>query len=205
MILKNNTRKEQAKITKEKIFETAVKLITKYGYDNVSVSSICKEAGVAKGTFYVHYNSKEDIIRESYYSDMTNYITNQFNIIKSNNPAFSLKQYIIEFLSLEFKFTEHAGYELTCLAFATNFSSCIPGPCRHFEKRTFTYLLKSLITEAADKKLLKSGLSAEDAFTYLETAVRGMMATWCFSNGDFNIVTYGQKYITDLVNNFFSD
>ena len=51
------TRKEKATKTKRKIFETAVRLIKENGYNNVTISEICKSAGVAKGSFYVHYNS----------------------------------------------------------------------------------------------------------------------------------------------------
>ena len=68
------TRKEKAAETKRKIFETAVRLIKEIGYNNVTISEICKAAGVAKGSFYVHYNSKEDIVRASYYTDMSEYI-----------------------------------------------------------------------------------------------------------------------------------
>ena len=63
----------------EKIFKTAVSLITEKGYDNVSVNEICTTAGVAKGTFYVHYKSKEDIVRESYYLDMGEFVLCRFN------------------------------------------------------------------------------------------------------------------------------
>lgn len=202
MIIINISRKEQGKLTKEKIFDTAIKLIREQGYDNISVSQICKEAGVAKGTFYVHYKSKEDIVRESYYSDMGNYVLDNFKKFNENNEDASLKEYIIEFLTLEFKFTEYAGYELTCLAFVTNFSSCIPGPCMHFEKRTFTDQLKKMINDASKQKLLKDNLTETAVFTYLETAVRGMMATWCFSNGDFDIIEEGKKYVARLADTF---
>ena len=64
------TRKEKAASTKRKIFETAVRLIKENGYNNVTISEICRAAGVAKGSFYVHYNSKEDSVQVSYYKDM---------------------------------------------------------------------------------------------------------------------------------------
>ena len=57
------TRKDRAADTKNKIFETAVTLIKSKGYNNVTVSEICQAAGLAKGSFYVHYDSKEDIVR----------------------------------------------------------------------------------------------------------------------------------------------
>lgn len=196
------SRKEQSKLTKEKIFASAVNLISKYGYNNISVDQICKEAGVAKGTFYVHYKSKEDIVRESYYSDMSEYIIMHYDNIKKEFENLTIKQYIIKFLCLEFKFTQYAGYELTCLAFATNFSSCIPGPCQHLKKREFTKILKELLLKAYENKLIKNSFSVDEVFMYLETGVRGMMATWCFSNGDFNIEEVGTKFVVELVDNF---
>ena len=80
-------RKKQAEQTKKKIFETAVSLIKEKGYNNITISEICKTAGVAKGSFYVHYKSKEDIVRESYYADMGEYIQQRYNIFVEANTA----------------------------------------------------------------------------------------------------------------------
>ena len=72
------SRKEKAAETKRKIFETAIRLIKEKGYDNITISEISKASGVAKGSFYVHYKSKEDIVRESYYADMGQYIQDHY-------------------------------------------------------------------------------------------------------------------------------
>ena len=80
-------RKKQAEQTKKKIFETAVSLIKEKGYNNITISEICKTAGVAKGSFYVHYKSKEDIVRESYYADMGEYIQQRYNIFVETNTT----------------------------------------------------------------------------------------------------------------------
>ncbi|MCP4523869.1 MAG: TetR/AcrR family transcriptional regulator [Candidatus Gracilibacteria bacterium] len=41
------------------LYEVAVKLFGKYGPKRVSIDMIVKEAGVAKGTFYLYYKNKE--------------------------------------------------------------------------------------------------------------------------------------------------
>lgn len=194
------SRKEQAQITKQNLFETAIQLINKNGYDNTTISQICKKSGVSKGTFYVHYESKEDIVRESYYSDMGNYVEKSYEKYLTNNPSASLKERITIFLTLEFEFTNYIGYELTCLSYITNLSSCIPGPCKHLERRVFSTQLKELLEEVVKKKLLVDYLSVEEAFLYLETSVRGVMASWCFANAEFNIEEVGKKYVMQLVN-----
>lgn len=47
--------------TKRKIFETSMKLFAQKGYDATSVEDITEAVGVAKGTLYYHFSSKEEI------------------------------------------------------------------------------------------------------------------------------------------------
>ena len=55
----NETRLAKSNENKNKIIEVALKLINEKGFDNVSVSEITKEAGVSKGAFYIHFESKD--------------------------------------------------------------------------------------------------------------------------------------------------
>lgn len=47
--------------TKRKIFETSMKLFAEKGYDATSIEEITAHVGVAKGTLYYHFTSKEEI------------------------------------------------------------------------------------------------------------------------------------------------
>ena len=47
--------------TKRKIFETSMKLFAEKGYENTSIEEITATVGVAKGTLYYHFASKEEI------------------------------------------------------------------------------------------------------------------------------------------------
>ena len=47
--------------TKRKIFEASMKLFAEKGYDATSVEEITATVGVAKGTLYYHFSSKEEI------------------------------------------------------------------------------------------------------------------------------------------------
>ena len=188
-------RKEQAILTKKKLFKTAVKLIKEKGFDNISVSDICKEAQVAKGTFYVHYKAKEDIIKESYYLDMNNYIAEKYYSHIEKNPELSLIEKIQFFLFLELEFTNYVGLELTSLAFGINLNQCSKGHSDHFSRRKFTSILKELINEGVQNKIFSSSMTEDEIFLYLETMIRGLMASWCFSNNNFNIETVGKIFI----------
>ncbi len=47
--------------TKRKIFETSMNLFATKGYDATSIEEITSVVGVAKGTLYYHFSSKEEI------------------------------------------------------------------------------------------------------------------------------------------------
>lgn len=51
--------------TREKLLETALTLIWQSNYSIVGVNEICKQAGVTKGAFYHHFESKASLFCEA--------------------------------------------------------------------------------------------------------------------------------------------
>lgn len=47
--------------TRDKLLETAIRLIWQSNYSSVGVNEICKQAGVTKGAFYHHFETKADL------------------------------------------------------------------------------------------------------------------------------------------------
>ena len=58
------TRKEKADETRARVFASAVDLFRKDGFHGTTIDKIAARAGVAKGTFFVHFRSKEAVIAE---------------------------------------------------------------------------------------------------------------------------------------------
>lgn len=55
-------RVERNAWTKQRIFEAATKIVGKYGYAEASVARITEEAGVAQGTFYNHFENRQELL-----------------------------------------------------------------------------------------------------------------------------------------------
>ncbi len=55
----------RAKNTRERLLDTAIDLIWKSNYTRVGVNEICKAAGVTKGGFYHHFETKADLFYEA--------------------------------------------------------------------------------------------------------------------------------------------
>ena len=48
--------------TRHALFQAAEKVISRHGINHASISEITREAGVAQGTFYIHFKSKGDLV-----------------------------------------------------------------------------------------------------------------------------------------------
>src|SRR5437763_11941378 len=55
-------RVERNAWTKQKIFDAATKIVGKYGYAEASLARITEEAGVAQGTFYNHFQNRQELL-----------------------------------------------------------------------------------------------------------------------------------------------
>ncbi|MCP2680248.1 TetR/AcrR family transcriptional regulator [Maricaulaceae bacterium NA33B04] len=63
-------RERKKEALRETLYKTALRLFRESSFETVPVSAICEEAGVAKGTFFNHFPTKDHILLE-WYSRMT--------------------------------------------------------------------------------------------------------------------------------------
>ncbi len=71
-------REKKTLEVKKNIIDAAGRLIEKYDFRYLTVKNVCEEAGVAYGSFYHHFGSKENVIYE--------YCRSLFTKMKEANP-----------------------------------------------------------------------------------------------------------------------
>lgn len=75
---------KRAKNTKQKIFDSATKLFSQFGYENVSMVNICKMVGVTEAALYRHYDCKA-AIREAIFSECEQKIAAYLSLLDKEN------------------------------------------------------------------------------------------------------------------------
>ena len=71
-LVQKATKRLSKQIAKNRdILDAAYELFLERGFDSVSIKDIAERAGIAKGTFYLYYSSKEDL-RESLITQKSN-------------------------------------------------------------------------------------------------------------------------------------
>ncbi len=137
--------------TKRKIFETAMRLFAEKGYEATSVEEITATVGVAKGTLYYHFSSKEEIYNFLIEEGMK-LLHNSIEIKTENltDPIAKLRAIITIQLKVIMKYDE----------FITILLSQIWGTeprHQHFRKYIYEYIdvIKGIIEEGIEKEVIK--------------------------------------------------
>lgn len=55
---------KKSEVTKNKIIQTAIKLISQNGYAATTTAQIAKEAGVSEATLFKYFKDKETLLKE---------------------------------------------------------------------------------------------------------------------------------------------
>jgi AcrR family transcriptional regulator len=74
------------------IIDKAEKLLTKHGYDNTSVAAIIDKVGIAKGTFYHYFKSKDELL-DAIVDRMLHEIWDQADIIVDNENLDAISKF----------------------------------------------------------------------------------------------------------------
>ena len=75
--------------TKDKIFQSALELFASQGIQATSTAQISKKAGIASGTLFVHFKSKQELIDTIYISIKKN----AFADLDENTPMSQVQNF----------------------------------------------------------------------------------------------------------------
>ncbi|WP_258296551.1 TetR/AcrR family transcriptional regulator [Paenibacillus peoriae] len=192
-------RQLKGKATKKKIFTVAKELILTKGYNHVTVDEICEKCSLSKGAFYIHYKSKEDIIRKLYRDDISEYMDENFKKYLLENKDASAIDKLKTFMMVALGFPLVIGEELTKLAFVVNLTLKSPERSSFLSDCLETELLLEIVDEGISDSLFRSDLSREEIVNAVYSYLTGALITWCLSNFAYDIVKTGGKSVEVLI------
>lgn len=185
---KSTRRKEQGEATKKKLYQTAQRLFIEYGVDNVSVDNIVREVGVARGTFYVHFESKDALISAliSDYTDKADIDYETF--FKDLPPETTSSEQLLAIAGKVCDVIEHTiGYEtirvlykiqLTCISHAKEASSY---------NRVLYPMLAAVLENGKLRGEFQTSLPHDVLAQHMVLAMRGLTYEWCIRYPDFDL------------------
>lgn len=192
-------RKLQGEQTKEKIYNTAIALFSEKGYKNVTVESICKTVGIAKGTFYVHYRTKEDIIKSIYRDMVLTYLQEAMVKYLKDNPDSSGLDKLYFYCISSLRFCKENSVELTSLSYVTHINAVMETGSSWYGNGFDLGYLRNLVIECRERNEIREEISVDYAVSCLSKVMNGVVIDWCLSHGDYDIVEMNTQFYKDLI------
>ncbi|MDD6073883.1 MAG: TetR/AcrR family transcriptional regulator, partial [Clostridium sp.] len=159
-------------------------LFKQKGYDQVSVDEIVREAGTAKGTFYIYFESKADVLiyMLSAYDDYYDQIAQQLN------PEESVDLRLKTIVKSSSVFTQDViGLDLIQVLYANQLTGKLKKEL--YTNRALYRIVHQLLEEGQQKG---EYLAEEDSIVLtnrLINWIRGTFFEWCLQAGDFCLET----------------
>lgn len=182
-------RQLQSIKTRNRIYETAVTLMEKKGFHNISISEICQEAGVSVGAFYHYFPSKHSILDEVFKLADDYFLTVVAHSVQGETSA----EKIIHYFCLYAQYNVERGLDfIKQLYNVQNNLFITPG-------RPMQQVLKSIVIEGQNKGELTLEMTPDEIVEYLFMAVRSVVYHWCLRDGNHCLVEAVKNYVTRLI------
>jgi len=188
-------RKMQALATRQKIFDTAVSLFTRKGYDNVTIDDICNKLGLSKGAFYAHFKSKDQIIIEKfmaaddYYRD---YALKEVSTLQNGADR------LMAFFRLALRHIIKLGKANMQIALHSQIRFDKKATFINLENRALFTIALSLIEDAQKSGEIRVDLTSRQLARALISSFRGIVYDWCLPTSKFDLEEAGEDLVAIL-------
>lgn len=191
-----NTKVRQALATKYKILETAKKLIEKYGYENVSVDQIVAGCGIAKGTFYHHFKTKDAIITEICGTLYDN-LRQEANKLQNISNLERLRHYITTWHREASTYNLHIARQMIKLYSAPSDLGEYGGKISQMELGI--QVLEEYLEDAVSAGELSAETPVETIAKALMFSMQGSTIYHCKCGEDFNVLAWNKQFMEHVL------
>ncbi len=183
-------RQENALKTKQSLLDAAIKLIEKNGLNDLNIENITNAAGCAKGTFYVYFPHKEDIVFEIC-RELFERIEKRMQKMTDKNLIDRLHYYFESFMAE----VERYGINI-CREWIRGVIDPNKAP-ENMDNTKWQFdidMLYGILNRAVKEKELKADTPIDVLANVIIAELYGMMICWCMSDGVFEPKEWTSKF-----------
>lgn len=188
MVRKNNRTKEQGAETKKLLYECADQLFRQCDFKDVSVETITRMAGVTKGTFYVHFESK-DALYVALFSNYVRRLDTQYqDFLDTLPPEMSSGDIMLAFIKVIIDLmTTQIGYDRLKTVYQLQLANTMDMEVvKGYGRRVYT-IFQEVLERGIRQGEFKTELSLEVLTRHFVMDIRGLTYEWCIRYPDFDL------------------
>lgn len=199
-------RRVKSQKTRKKIFDAAASIIKEHGEEYLTIANICEVAGVSKGTFFYHFNSKEELMLYYLEEGLDSFIEeHDSNIVqRAGDDAYMLvKSLYREYL----EYCQSMGIEFISSYYQPK-NKALDARNAMGTPDTMNFLLRACtegIARAQSKGYVRSDWSAADISYDCCSVIKGCVFEWCLADGGFDLLAHADHMLHIYFNSVVTD
>lgn len=197
---KPDKRKVQGAETKKKLYEIAERLFTERNFSDVNVEDITDEAGITKGAFYVHFESKDALIAILISDHAAKADADYKTFLKSlpdDMPATEVLLALTKKIADELM--DIIGYENMKKVYQMLLAGTVDTEAVKGYSRELYTLFHGVLEKGIQRGELTSSLPLEELSRHFVMAIRGVSYEWCVRYPDFDLKEQAIEHIRLLI------
>ena len=191
-------RQDEAHKTRQKLIDAINELAKEKEYNDIRIEEITEKAGVAKGTFYVYFKRKEDLISAASYGG--------FESIKEEaleEPDVIAQIY--HYLKASTALIVSEPLE-TAQQWLRSAVSPLEGASPGADKLAYDkHFIEECLCAGIENKQLKGNLPVTDLALRLIAQYYGTLTVWCISGGELSMQTLMDDFCNSTLTKFIDD
>lgn len=192
-------RQKQAITTKNKIFEVTMRLGMSGGFENITISDICREASISVGSFYHYFRSIDAVIQEQY-NAYDQYIV---DMLEADPLHGSAEERMWQLFSLKYDYVAIRGAQFIVRQYRGQFAQIDTSNSVFFDENRITY---KTLTEILRAGISRGEFSLDVSPAYLANVLlvfsRGITLDWALRNGDYDLKTVALGYLNVVMKQY---
>jgi TetR/AcrR family fatty acid metabolism transcriptional regulator len=176
--------KENSTERRREIMRAAIRCFANKGYHGSRISDIAREAGIADGTIYLYFNSKDSLLAELFDDTMDRFIAEGLRHLEGIDDPLEKLSRIIE-LHLEMLGADRSLAIVFQVELRHNIRFLSRISHRKFQK--YLKIIQDCIAEGQEKGLIRRDVAPSEGALILFGALDELATTWVLSDRNYQL------------------
>lgn len=190
-------QQQKSEETKARIFAAAKTILKRDGYEKLSIKNICQEAGVSNGSFYHHFQTKDDLL--SYYIEEQPQINPDLLDLPADKPE-TIRAIILVYLNYV-SYCRELGVEFVANYYTPKNQSL--NPVKRTKRPYPIVTVTNYLQRALDAGVITLAVPLENITTDIRMLVIGNAFEWCLMNGAADFEGNMERSLSVYLNGVF--
>ena len=169
-------KKTEAGSTRQRILSTALIIMKTKGYQGTTIRDICQKVGIAPSSFYSHFHSKSDLLRDIYAESDRYFSTELPSLLEGRNFKEQLEIFVKAYARLNIE----TGLDTMRVLFN-------PENVWFSQNRPMQKTLLKIFLSAIEQRQLPEDTDPLSLVKGLFIVLRGTCYDWCVYNGKYDL------------------